>query len=121
MGIIGRIGKTIAILSVDFPDKFIISCDCGGIVIRITLFPESPLLMSTVKKIRHFIRNGKNRINVVIEGHTRLADAIMQSERLLLVIGLFSLQYDPDDHGRIEDRILVPMVRKLELKMRKNG
>ena len=38
-----------------------------------------------------------------------------------ILLELFTLQYDLNDHGGIEDRILVPMVRKLELKTMQNG
>jgi regulator of cell morphogenesis and NO signaling len=38
-----------------------------------------------------------------------------------ILLELFALQYDLNDHGGIEDRILVPMVQTLELKLIKNG
>ncbi|MGV8091197.1 MAG: hemerythrin domain-containing protein [Mangrovibacterium sp.] len=41
--------------------------------------------------------------------------------RNLILLELFALQYDLNDHGGIEDQILVPMVRKLELKTMQNG
>lgn len=41
--------------------------------------------------------------------------------RNLILLELFALQYDLNDHSGIEDRILVPMVRKLELKTMQHG
>ena len=40
--------------------------------------------------------------------------------RNLILVELFGLQYDLNDHGGIEERILAPLVRNLELKTSKN-
>ena len=41
--------------------------------------------------------------------------------RNLILIELFGLQYDLNDHGSIEDKILVPLAKNLELTLAKNG
>lgn len=41
--------------------------------------------------------------------------------RNTILLELFNLQYDLNDHGGIEDKLLTPMVRKLELKITGNG
>lgn len=41
--------------------------------------------------------------------------------RNIILIELFGLHYDLNDHGRIEEHILVPLVRELETKKVKNG
>ena len=41
--------------------------------------------------------------------------------RNMILLELFNLQYDLNDHGGIEDRLLTPLVRKLEQKTRKDG
>lgn len=41
--------------------------------------------------------------------------------RNMILFELFGLHYDLNDHGRIEEKILVPLVRQLELKKHMNG
>ena len=41
--------------------------------------------------------------------------------RNMILFELFGLHYDLNDHGRIEENILVPLVRQLEFKMNMNG